>query len=304
MEPITGRTKIFGIFGHPISHTLSPSMHNAAFHALGLPYCYLPFEVPSDGLGPAVRAVIPLGIRGLNVTLPHKEAVIPFLDAIDEEAQTIGAVNTIEVEKGWEKGREKIRLIGHNTDGRGFLESLRESGVNPKGLRVILLGAGGAAKGVAIALARASVSEMIIMARTMERGKALVDRLTGAAGIAPAMKVSLIGMGEEGKLPGDPNRPTLLINTTPLGMKPRDPLPFPESFLDARWSVADLIYRPSDTPLLLAAKRIGANPIPGLGMLLHQGAIAFEIWTGRKAPLPVMRRALDEALQSKDENSK
>lgn len=285
LKPITGQTKIFGIFGHPVAHTLSPLMHNAAFDALALPYRYLPFEVHPDRLEGAIKGILPLGILGLNVTIPHKEAVLPFLDQVDEEAKKIGAVNTIEIASG--------RLIGRNTDGRGFLESLREGEVDLSGRRVILLGAGGAAKAVAVVLAEQPIAEMVIMARTRARGKALADRVTA---VAPRLKTSIIGVDFGPGFPADSDRPTLLVNTTPLGMKQEDSSPFPPHLLDPRWSVADLIYRPEETPLLVAAKKVGATVIPGLGMLLYQGALAFEIWTKQKAPLSKMRQALQEAL--------
>lgn len=282
---ITGKTGIFGIFGNPIAHTLSPVMHNAAFRALGLPYRYLPFQVHPENLKRAVDAIIPLGIRGVNVTIPHKEAVMPFLDSIDSEAQKIGAVNTIVSASN--------RLIGHNTDGRGFLASLFEMDVDPSGKRVILIGAGGAARGVAIALAAAGVSEVILIARTPSRGKELADRLTV---LSPRLKISVFGTDFEKESSFNHDRPTLLINTTPLGMKENDPLPFSASLLNPAWVVADLIYRPYETPLLSAAKKIGAKTVPGMGMLLHQGALAFEIWTKEKPPLQIMRAALQEAL--------
>lgn len=286
LKPITGQTKIIGIFGHPITHTLSPAMHNAAFDALGLPYRYVPFDVHPDRLEGAVRGIVPLGILGLNITIPHKEAILPFLDEVDEEAGKTGAVNTIEVASG--------RLIGRNTDGRGFLESLRERNIDLSGKRVILLGAGGAAKAVAAVLAQQPIAEMVIVARTAARGKELVDRL---ASIAPQLEMTLRSdVGRD--FPSHPDRPTLLVNTTPVGMKQEDPPSFPPHLLDSRWSVADLIYRPEETPLLAAAKKAGATVIPGLGMLLHQGALAFEVWTRQKAPLSVMRQALHEALRS------
>ena len=289
LKPITGQTKILGIFGYPIAHTLSPAMHNAAFDAVGLPYRYVPFEVHPDRLEGAVKGIIPLGILGVNVTIPHKEAIFPFLDHVSEEAKTVGAVNTVEVAAG--------RLIGHNTDGRGFLESLRERNVDLSGKRVILLGAGGAARAVAATLAQQPIAEMVIAARTESRGRGLADRL---AAISPRLKVSLWGNDWGSNLPAHSDRPTLLINTTPLGMRQEDPAPFPIDLIDPGWSVADLIYRPAETPLLAAAKRAGAQAIPGLGMLLHQGALAFEIWTGQKAPLAVMRQVLQNALSSRD----
>ena len=284
---ITGKTKTLGIFGDPISHTLSPVMQNAAFEALGLPYRYLPFQVRPENLKKAVQAIIPLGMQGVNVTLPHKEAVIPFLDSVEGEAQKTGAVNTIETASN--------RLIGHNTDGKGFLASLFERSIDPSGKRVILVGAGGAARGVAIALLSAGVSEIILVARSAERGKELARCL---AALSSRLKISVRGMDFEKEPLSERERSTLLINTTPLGMKEKDPLPFPPSLLSPGWIVADLIYRPHETPLLGAAKKAGAKTVPGIGMLLYQGALAFEIWTKEKPPLEVMREALNNALAS------
>jgi shikimate dehydrogenase len=145
---ISGKTGIYGIFGFPVEHTFSPGMHNAAFNKLGMDACYVPFAVSPERLGDAVRAIVPLGLRGLNVTVPHKQNVIAYLDALSEEARLIGAVNTIEVKDG--------KLIGHNTDGRGFLRSLRsDAGFNPKGKRFLFIGSGGAARAVGFSLALA-----------------------------------------------------------------------------------------------------------------------------------------------------
>lgn len=261
-------------------------MHNAAFDVMGLHCRYLPFEVRPENLKKAVDAIVPLGMKGINVTIPHKETVIPMLDKVDEEAQGIGAVNTIEV--------SQEGLVGHNTDGRGFLASLLEKGVDPSAMRVILVGVGGGAKGVAFTLARHGVSELILVARKLARGGEMAKRLIAASA---HLKVSVIGMDDISSL-GNRDAPTLLINATPLGMKEDDPLPFPSHLFAPSWVVADLIYHPRETPLLSAAKTRGASIIPGLGMLLHQGALSFEIWTHHRAPIQVMRDALERALHS------
>jgi len=261
-------------------------MQGAAFETLGLPHLYLPFEVHPEHLRKAVEAIIPLGLQGLNLTIPHKESVMPFLDKIDSEAEKMGAVNTIEVCSG--------ALIGHNTDGRGFLASLLETGVNPAGMKVLLLGAGGAARGVAVALLSAGVSEMVIMARNKVRAGALAKNLKA---ISPKVAISVKPFSFEKGQALRKKHPTLLINSTPLGMKASDPLPFSAREIQSDWVVADLIYRPYETPLLLAAKKNGAKIVPGLGMLLHQGALAFEIWTKMKAPLEPMRKSLRLAFE-------
>lgn len=277
----SGRTQIFGIFGYPVRHTLSPQMHHAAFEALGLQHAYLPFEVHPDQLKKAVESIVPLGIRGVNVTLPHKKNVIPFLDQIDPEAEKMGAVNTIKNEAG--------RLIGFNTDGRGFVASLREAGVDPAGMTVLLIGAGGAARGVSVALLDAGVSEIHILARRVEAGLRLAEHLKS---FSPGCSLSSSEFDFRNPVPVKGNAPVLLINSTPLGMKPEDPYPFPLSQIEATWVIADLIYRPYETALLTEAKKIGAKTVPGLGMLLYQGALAFEIWTGQKPPIGIMRQAL------------
>ncbi len=280
---ISGNTQVFGIFGYPVRHTLSPQMQNAAFEAIGLEASYLPFEVHPSQLQKALESIMPLGIQGLNITIPHKQNVIPFLDDIDPEAEKIGAVNTIKNDAG--------RLIGYNTDGKGYIDSLREAGVEPAGKTVILLGAGGAAKGVAVSLIGAGVHEIIIQARRAEAGAALAKHLDHISGHIP---ITVSPFYPEEWINTD--HPILLINTTPLGMSPDDTLPFPASLIKPDWVVSDLIYRPFETPLLLAAKKVGAKPVSGLGMLLHQGARAFEIWTSQKAPVQVMRQALITAF--------
>ncbi|MFQ5597017.1 MAG: shikimate dehydrogenase [Nitrospiria bacterium] len=280
---VTGYTKVFGIFGKPISHSLSPQMHLAAFQSLGLPCIYLPFEVDPRHLKKAVGSVVPLGLQGLNITIPHKQSVLGLLDELDPAAAKIGAVNTIEIRSG--------RLIGHNTDGKGYLASLYENNIDPGGMPVILVGAGGAARGVAVTLLFAGVSDMTIMARNLKKGEALAGDL-GA--LSPKSKVSAVSIEKVQTISKD--GPLLLINTTPLGMDEKDPFPFPPSQIGPGWIVSDLIYDPYETPLLLAAKKIGARTIPGLGMLLHQGVLAFEIWTKEKPPVDVMRKTLLKAL--------
>ncbi len=269
--------KVFGIFGDPIGHSLSPIIHNAAFLSSNLPYHYVSFQVPKERLKEAVAAISALGIGGINVTIPHKEAIIPFLSGFSDQAKKMGAVNTVEVLDN--------QLIGHNTDGLGFLKSLSEANVDPSGLRVILLGAGGAARGVAVSLLNAHISELCILARSTERRKMLKDDLS-----------SLFPNADISEHPFDKNDfedvPTLLINSTPLGMKQGDPLPYPPHRLYPSFVVADLVYNPFKTPLIFSAEKVGANIVPGIGMLLHQAALSFEIFTKQKAPIEAMRTAI------------
>jgi shikimate dehydrogenase len=280
----TGKTKLFGIFGFPIGHTLSPVMHNAAFCSLGLPYQYLPFEVHPDRLHEAVSGISALGIQGANVTRPHKETIIPYLSRLTRNAQKMGAVNTVEVVRN--------QLVGHNTDGEGFLQSLQEAKVDPAGYHVILLGAGGATRAVAVSLLQKKIATLTIMARSSGRGNALVNDLS----LLSNHKIKITLHPFESK-PVFLNEPVLLINTTPLGMKTGDPLPYSPTAFGPLWVAADLIYTPYKTPLLLAAEKMGLKIVPGLGMLLYQAALAFEIWTKQKAPIGVMKKALQKALQ-------
>jgi len=283
----SGETKVFGIFGKPVRHSLSPQMHHAAFEALNLPHVYLPFEIHSDQLEQAVLSMRVLGLEGINITIPHKEKVMPYLDAIDPEAEKIGAVNTIKNNDG--------RLIGFNTDGRGFVASLREAGVDPSGRAVVLLGAGGAAKGVAIALLEAGIAEVHILARRAVAAETLATHLKR---ISPTSKITAAAYSPEKEVSLRTECPILLINSTPLGMSAKDPLPFSTTQIMPHWVVSDLIYRPYETPLLIAAKKKGAKIVPGLGMLLHQGALAFEIWTGLSAPIDRMRQVLRDAFSN------
>lgn len=282
---ISGKTQVYGIFGFPVGHSFSPGMHNAAFEKLGLDGCYVPFAVPPDRLADAVRAIIPLGLRGLNVTVPHKERVIPYLDELSEEARLTGTVNTIEIQGG--------RLIGHTTDGRGFLRSLREeAGFVPRGKRFVLLGSGGAGRAVAFSLALAGARQIAV--RDVDEGKA---RLL-AQDIAEKTGCKAIALTSE-MLAGYCHESECLINATPLGLKKADPLPLNKSCISKSHLVCDLVYNPPATALLAVAKRNGAKTLRGLGMLLYQGVVAFEIWTGKKAPVEVMKKALSTQVLAK-----
>lgn len=267
---IGGKTKITGIFGYPIEHTLSPAMHNAAFESLGLDYCYVPFSVRPDHLGDALRAIRALNIRGVNITVPHKEKVIPFLDEVREEASFIAAVNTIVNEEG--------RLIGYNTDGRGFAQSLKERGIFPEGKDVAIIGAGGAARAVAFSLA-AQARTISIYGRTKEKAERLINDL----GKIEKNTFLLKDIADIGKF-------QIIVNATPLGLKKDDPLPFDTSLLRPAQIVCDLIY--TKTALLDQAKRRGCVALDGSGMLLWQGVLAFELWTGKRPDVEIMRNVL------------
>ena len=278
-------TQIVGIFGDPIAHTLSPAMHNAAFAALGLDWVYVPIRVRSRDLEDAVRGIRAMGWAGINVTIPHKEKVVRFVDRLSPEARLTGAVNTI---VAGPRG-----LSGHNTDGRGFVAALaRERRFRPAGRRVVILGAGGAARGIAVALLRGGAGELVILNRTSRRAAALARHLARAfprARIAGGpLTADRAAQAFEGA--------DLLVNATPVGMGRTSHRGLPLARLPRRAIVSDIVYRPARTPLLTRAAACGLRTQDGLGMLLHQGAEAFTLWTGRPAPLRVMRRALRRAL--------
>lgn len=284
---ITGNTKIVGIVGHPVGHTLSPAMQNAAFAGLNLDYCYLPFDAPPQRLPAAVEGLRAFGVRGFNVTIPHKETIVPLLDRLTDEAKRIGAVNTVQADGD--------ALVGHNTDGKGFLRSLmEEGGIDPRGARALILGAGGAARAVAVALAMAGAGSIRIANRTAERGEALAEMLRSQFN-----DLSIQGLRWERSPEEWEERlaeADLLVNATSVGMG-SDSSPVPTKAIHPKLLVCDLVYRPLETSLLKAARSRGAKALSGLGMLLYQGALSFEIWTGRPAPVRVMREALLSELE-------
>jgi shikimate dehydrogenase len=272
---LSGRTKITGLFGYPVEHTLSPAMHNAAFEALGLDYCYVAFPVHPDYLKEAVKAIRALDLCGVNVTIPHKEKVIPFLDDIDKEASYIGAVNTIVNSVGM--------LKGYNTDGRGFMQSLFECGISAEGKEVLIVGAGGASRAISYYLGK-EAKELYLYDIEKEKAERLVADLK--KNFDNISTVDDIARTE---------RFHILINATPLGLKEEDPLPFDTALLRSDQIVYDLIYK--KTRLLDEASKKGCLTLDGLGMLLWQGVFAFELWTGVSPPVDIMRDALYKSLK-------
>ncbi len=267
---ITGTTRITGLFGHPVSHTLSPVMQNAAFAHCGIDCCYLPFDVRPESLQPAVEAIRSLNLCGVNLTVPHKEAVISYLDRIEEEASAIGAVNTLLNADGC--------LTGFNTDGKGFVMSLKERGIFLEGRKALIIGAGGASRAIAYYLSR-TTDVLHLYNRSRDKAESLAARLATYSGHAEVIHdLSRLDAYD------------ILINATPLGLNQNDPLPFDPGLLHSSQVVCDLIYR--KTPLLVKAEKRGCVIVDGLGMLLWQGVYAFEIWTNVAAPLEIMRSAL------------
>lgn len=283
---ITPRTKLVGLLGWPVAHSLSPLMHNSAFQALGLDYLYLNFEVKPDQLEEAVGGLRALNMAGANVTLPHKEKISKLLDEVSPEAELIGAVNTVKNSGG--------RLVGYNTDGRGFLESLTEvHGFNPQGKKVTIVGAGGAARAILTSLAPQGASRIALANRTRSRAKDLVQEFRDKF---PEVEFRAFGLDDlsEGKYMADSD---LFVNSTPVGLDDRVWLDIPLELLPASCIVYDVIYNPSKTHLLRQAEARGLVVANGLGMLLHQGAKSFKIWTGIEAPIEVMKEAVMRALE-------
>lgn len=281
MTTIDSHTILYGVFGDPIRHSRSPIMLNRAFQEAGINAVYAAFHVRPDELGDAVRGIRALGYRGINVTIPHKVEVMQYLDEIDEGARIVGAVNTIVNESG--------KLIGYNTDGIGYVRSLKEeTGIELKGKSVLLLGAGGAARGVAYALAKEGAGRIYIANRTKERALELADTIssyTQAIGL---------GMDELGHVVDEVE---FVLNTTSAGMHPHvDELPLPLELLRSHHLVSDLIYNPRITRFLREAEARGARIHGGLGMFIYQGAFAFEYWTGTPAPVAAMRQVVEQSL--------
>lgn len=269
----TAATCLAGVLGHPIKHSLSPVLHNAAFAEVGLDWAYVAFDVLDGACPVAVAGIRALGVRGLSVTMPHKRSVASVCDELSATAAALGAVNTV-VRRG-------DRLIGDATDGPGFLASLRAAGHDPAGTRCLVLGAGGAAAAVVHALGRAGASRVGVLARRPEAAAEVAALAGGVGHVARAADLA---------------EADLVVNATSVGMSDTAgagavPFDLDLSVLGPGQIVVDLVYHPLRTPLLVAAEAAGATPVDGLGMLVHQAALAFELWTGVAAPLGVMAAA-------------
>lgn len=273
---ISGATHIAGILGgtKQVKLSLSPAIHNAAFKDRGLDWVYVAFGTTEQGLGRAIRGLAEAGVRGMNVTMPHKVGAVEHMDDLSKQAELIGALNTIEVDGD--------RLVGHNTDGEGLVRHLRHDlGVSLDGARVLILGAGGSARATVAAMVEAGAEQIRVLARDPSKADALRP-------VAGQVWFAAAPMGEA---PADwVSGSTVLINATPLGQKGEEP-PIDTGLIDAQAVVVDLVYRPPVTPLLKAARAGGAMAHSGLGMLLHQAALSFEIWTGIEAPMDAMSAA-------------
>ena len=291
MRSFHGQTMLYGIFGDPIGHSLSPLMHNTAFAHHGIEAVYLPFAVRPSHLRMAVKSIAALQMGGVNVTIPHKQAVLAWMDELSPEARLIGAVNTIHLQDG--------RLHGYNTDGIGFLHALEEGGRAVAGRTVLLLGAGGAARAIAVQLCLSGIGRLLLANRTLARAEDLAAFLKQNISHAD---ISVVTMGESSLAAQLPDT-DIVVNATSIGMHPHDPLLLPSTALCPQHLVCDIVYRPLQTPLLRAAQQRGAHTVDGLGMLLHQGAKAFEIWTAHAFPLAMIRARLLEAVTEQSATS-
>lgn len=272
--------KLFGLLGHPVGHSMSPAMHNDQFNQLGLSHYYQAFDVHPDRLGQAVNGIRALGISGFNVTIPHKVTIMEYLDEIDEEAKAIGAVNTVLNQHG--------KLVGFNTDGRGYVQSLQKVAGDALDKRILIIGAGGAAKGIYISLAVMGAKNIDLTNRTLEKAQELNrfckhDLQSKVRSIEEAEKML--------------SHYDIIINTTSVGMSPYvEAVPLSLDHLKKGTIVSDIIYNPLETKWLSIAKHKGAIIHNGIGMFVAQGALAFEIWTGKKPDFEKMKLIVIEQL--------
>jgi len=286
MTEVSGKTRVCALLGDPVEHTVSPAMHNAAFAATGLDFIYVPFRVYPEGLAAAVAGLRALNARGFNVTIPHKVSVIPLLDSLDSLAEKIGAVNTVVNEGG--------QLLGFNTDAAGFLRAALEAGIESEGRRVVVLGAGGASRAISYILADRG-AELTIVNRLQELDWAediarLIEDELGRPVRVLELRDELLA---EALAEAD-----LLVNATSVGMSPAgDKSLVAAVLLRKDMTVIDIVYNPIETRLLREAGAAGARTVGGIDMLAWQGALAFEKWTGRTAPVDLMRRAAVAALE-------
>ena len=276
-----------GVFGDPVAHSLSPQMQNAALKHCKIDMQYVRFQISPDELREALNLIRDLKFVGVNLTVPHKIAALKLVDDLEESAKSIGAVNAV---------KNNGKLHGLNTDGKGFARAIREEFVvDLRDLRVMILGAGGAARAIAMQCAKENCERLVIANRTLEKGKTLADELrdffAGPRVLGPVARLQAIAW-DEAAFRFQIGNVDLIVNATPLGLNRSDPSPIPARLLAPHLMVYDTIYSERRTPFVSAAVEAGARGANGLSMLLHQGALAFEIWFGREAPLDVMRNAL------------
>jgi shikimate dehydrogenase len=275
---ISGKTKICGVIGDPIAHTLSPTIQNSAFRHLNLDFIFLAFKVKTEELETSIKAVRALGIRGLNVTMPHKTEVINYLDEIDKTSRFLNSANTIV--------NTESRLLGYSTDGIGAIKALIANGVELASCNVLLLGAGGAGRAIALSLVE-EVSKLVILNRDYKKAKKLESDLN----LKFKKNISAESLSTA-SLTSNLRDSDVLINATNVGMISNQKLSIVDSnLLTPNLTVMDIVYNPLETKLLADAREVGAKTINGIDMLIYQGAASFELWTGKKAPVDVMKNA-------------
>lgn len=284
MSAISGHTRPFAVLGHPIGHTLSPVMHNASFAALGLDAIYLAFDVEPERLLEVLPAMKLMGFGGVNLTIPHKEVAFRGLEKLDDSARLLGAVNTVQF--------TEAGMVGHNTDGYGFLRALEEAfGKSPKDDAVFVLGSGGAGRAVALMAAQAGAREVTLADLDLLRSERVGNEIRANFPTTSVHVVVNPSAQKEAAQKAD-----LVVQATPVGMKPYDKSLLPPESFRAGQRAFDLIYHMPETAFMKAARAGGAKASNGLGMLLHQGARAFQIWTGQEPSVPAMRKALEQAV--------
>ncbi len=275
---ISGETRSLALIGHPVSHSLSPEMHNASFAAEGLDYVYVALDVRPQDLSAAVFGLRALNFRGFNITMPHKRAMLALLDSVDEGARISGAANTVVIKDS--------TLHGYNTDGGGMVMACREAGIELPDRRILLLGAGGAAAAVALAFAAEDVGELRVVNRSARHAAELRDKLRRA-------RLQKVEVYPYDALDEAAREAEVVVNATPLGMKDGDPLPIPTGHLDEGRAVCDAVYRPGrETALVREARERGARVVTGERMLLYQGVLAQRLWTGREPNVEAMDAAI------------
>ena len=279
---VKATTDIYGIFGHPVKHSLSPDMHNSAFNTLGLNSVYVAFDIDPESIEEAARAIRVMGIRGINITIPHKQTIIPYLDEVSPDAKLTGAVNTVKNENG--------RLLGYNTDVGGFLRAIREDlDFSPEGNTLFLIGAGGAARAVLSAFCMNGGAVVYITDIIKDKALELANQFKANF---QNITIETVELDNQNLIEQKFNEADILVNASPAGMDGVGSLDIPLTSLNKNAVVYDLVYKPPDTNLLKEAKQLGHKASGGLSMLLYQGAESFEIWTGENAPVEIMEKAL------------
>lgn len=279
---IYGTTKLTGLLGNPVKHSISPNMHNSAFRKLALDYAYLAFEIEDGFLEDAINAMKIFKAKGFNITMPYKEKVIDFLDAVSEDAQIIGSVNTVLNDNG--------KLVGYNTDGRGFIKALEESKMEYKGKKIVIAGAGGAAKAIAVQLAFEGAKEVVVLNRTLSNADEIANNINENIHTCNARALEF----HESSLKEELQNANIFVNCTPIGMKSNvdESIISDISTLHKDLFVADIIYDPLKTKLLSMAEKAGCRTMNGIGMIIYQGALAFKIWTGEDMPIELVKKVL------------